>query len=149
MIFILVPGACQFQPDISQPPEILFGEDICSECGMIISEARYAAVYYTPTGEARRFDDIDGMLTHHTRQQEEVADFWVHDYETEQWIIADQACFVSVDELHTPMGFSLVAFSDRLRAQKLADQSQSMVMCFDEIIGKYMLGSESHDHPQL
>lgn len=117
MIFILVPGACQFQPDISQPPEILFGEDICSECGMIISEARYAAVYYTPTGEARRFDDIDGMLTLHARQQEDVAQFWVYDYITEQWIIANQACFVKNVELHTPMGFSLVAFSDRLRAK--------------------------------
>ncbi len=146
-IYLLLLGACQARPDISLPPEILYGEDICTECGMIISEARFAAAYYTPDGEARRFDDIGGMLTHHARQQEDVARFWVHDYETEEWIVAGDAFFVSVDDLHTPMGFGLVAFSDQTRARNFADQSQSMVMTFDQTMEKYLQGGALLEHP--
>ena len=49
--------------DISQPPDILYRKDICSECGMIIREARCASLYDNPTGEARRFDDFGGKLS--------------------------------------------------------------------------------------
>ena len=93
LLVIMIVG-CQAQVDLSQPPEILYGEEVCTECGMIISEPRFAAAYYTPEGDARRFDDIGGMLTHHAANQEEVAQFWVHDYETEEWIVAGEAYFV-------------------------------------------------------
>ncbi len=146
LALLVVLGACQAQPDLSQPPEIVYGEDMCTECGMIISEPRFAAAYYTQDGEARGFDDIGGMLTHHAEHQEKVAQFWVHDYETEEWIVAEEAFYVSGEELHTPMGFGVVAFSDQERAESFAAQSQVMFMSFDSIMDKYMHGDESHEH---
>ena len=146
LVVLLLLGACQSQPDLSQPPEIVYGEDVCTECGMIISEARFASAYYTQDGEARIFDDIGGMLTHHADNQEDVAQFWVHDYETEEWIVAENAFYVSGEELHTPMGFGVVAFSNQARAQNFAEQSQAMVMTLDGLMDKYMLGSDTHEH---
>ena len=146
LVVLLLLGACQSQPDLSQPPEIVYGEDVCTECGMIISEARFASAYYTQDGEARRFDDIGGMLTHHVESQEDVAQFWVHDYETEVWIVAEEAFYVSSEELHTPMGFGVVAFSDQVRAQNFAGQSQAMVMSFDGLMDQYMNGDDTHEH---
>jgi len=146
LVVLLMLGACQSQPDLSQPPEIVYSEDVCTECGMIISEARFASAYYTQDGEARGFDDIGGMLTHHAKNQEDVAQFWVHDYETEEWIVAEEAFYVSGEELHTPMGFGVVAFSDQARAQNFAEQSQAMVMSFDGLVEKYMQVDDSHGH---
>ncbi len=138
--------ACQSPVDLSQPPEIHYAEDVCTECGMIISEPRFAAAYYTVDGDARRFDDIGGMASHHAEKQEDVAQFWVHDYDTEEWIIADQAFFVMSDQLHTPMDFGVVAFSDQPRAQELASEFTAMVMTFESVMDSFQNGTTSHEH---
>ena len=74
------------------------------------------------------------MAIHHTENQEDVAQFWVHDYHTEAWIIADQAFFVMSDQLQTSMDFGVVAFSDQTRTQKLASEINAMVMTFEAVM---------------
>ena len=138
--------ACQSPVDLSEPPEIRYGEEMCTECGMIISEPRFAAAYYTVDGNAQRFDDIGGMASHHAENQEDVAQFWVHDYDTEEWIIADQAFFVMSDQVHTPMGFGVIAISDQSRAQELASEFNAMVMTFEAVMESFKDGTNSHEH---
>ncbi len=138
--------SCQSPVDLSEPPEIRYGEEMCRECGMIISEPRFAAAYYTADGNARRFDGIGGMASHHAENQEDVAQFWVHDYDTEEWIIADQAFFVMSDQLHTPMDFGVVAFSDQSRAQEHASEFTAMVMTFEAVMDSFQDGTTSHEH---
>ena len=138
--------SCQSPVDLSEPPEIRYGEDICAECGMIISEPRFAAAYYTVDGNARRFDDIGGMASHHAEHQEDVVHFWVHDYDTEEWIIADQAFFVMSDQIYTPMDFGVVAISDQSRAQELASEFNTMVMTFEAVMESFKDGNTSHEH---
>ncbi len=146
VLVLLLLGACQSQVDLSQPPEIRYGEDVCTKCGMIISEARFAAAYYTEQGDARRFDDIGGLFIYNTENQEDVVQFWVHDFDTEEWVEADQAFYVISDQLHTPMGFGVVAFSEQDRAQRLASKSNTMVMSFDDALMSFMDGSTDHEH---
>jgi copper chaperone NosL len=138
--------ACRSPVDLSEPPEIRYGEDTCTECGMIISEPRFAAAYYTVDGNAQRFDDIGGMASHHAEHQEDVAQFWVHDYDTEEWIIADQAFFVMSDQIHTPMDFGVVAISGQSRAQELAAEFNTMVMTFEAVMESFKDGNTSHEH---
>lgn len=138
--------ACRSPVDLSEPPEIRYGEDTCTECGMIISEPRFAAAYYTVDGDARRFDDIGGMASYHAENQEDVAQFWVHDYDTEEWIIADQAFFVMSDQIHTPMDFGVVAISGQSRAQELASEFNTMVMTFEAVMESFKDGTTSHGH---
>jgi hypothetical protein len=59
----------------------------------------------------------------------------------------DLALSMTKTRLFLSVIFNLVAFSNRPRAHKLIDHSLSMVMTFAEIMGEYMQGSESHDHP--
>ena len=75
-----------------------------------------------------------------------MARFWVHDYGTEEWIPAGEAVYVSGNELHTPMGFGVVAFSNPQRAQDFAAGSSAMVMSFEALMDKYMQGESSHGH---
>ncbi len=138
---------CQSGVQLDKPPDMRYGVDVCDQCRMIISEARFAAAYVTREGETRRFDDVGGMLLFHNERQEEVAVFWVHDYETEEWLKADQAFFVMSDALTTPMGFGIVAFADKARAEELAAQTQGMVMTFEELVARFAGGVEmQHGH---
>jgi copper chaperone NosL len=151
--------ACQSSVDLEQPPDIRYGEDVCDLCGMIISEARFAAGYITAEGETRRFDDIGNMVAYHLEMGEDVAVFWVHDYETAVWLRADEATLAYVEGLITPMGSGLVAFADPdAAAAEVAGGGE--LMDFDTLLAEAKSGNvannwfqkhhnhDGHDHDQ-
>lgn len=123
----LLQLACGRAPDLETPPEILYGEEVCTECGMIISDPRFAAAYVTTTGEARLFDDVGDMLAYDQRHHEAVHAYWVNDFHTEQWLRAEQAALVMQSDLHTPMGWGLAAFSTAAEAQAYVDTHGGLV----------------------
>jgi copper chaperone NosL len=131
---VLLITACSSESDLEQPPDIRYGEDVCDRCMMIINEARYATALVTSAGETRRFDDIGGMLRYDKEMEEEVAVYWVHDYETEEWLKADNAYFVTDTGLHTPMGFGIIAFTTLERAESWAENEGGMVMEFSALL---------------
>ncbi len=117
----LILGACSSGDGTSGPPEIDYGREICLQCGMIISETRYAAAYRLPDGTERTFDDLGGLLVYgHEHGELSDADVWVHDVETEAWVRAERAWYVMTRTRRTPMGYGIVAFADRSRAEALA-----------------------------
>jgi copper chaperone NosL len=116
---------------------------------MIISEARFAAAYYTDSGDVRRFDDIGDMCKYHVQNQEDVAHFWVHDYDTEAWLIADEAIFVMSNDLYTPMASGVVAFSDMERGGSFANESKGVLMTFEELMAVYSRAEAGGTHNQM
>jgi nitrous oxide reductase accessory protein NosL len=98
LLLALLAAGCN-QVNMDAPPEIVYGRDICSRCGMIIEDARFAAAYMTTEGEPRIFDDIGDMLVHQLEKGEMVHVHWVHDYETEAWLRAE-AAFLCADDGH-------------------------------------------------
>jgi copper chaperone NosL len=139
IVAVLVAGlvllaACGSGPNLDEPPGIRYGEDVCERCLMIINEARYAAAYVTADDEPRLFDDIGGMLAHHNETAEDVAVFWVHDYDTEEWLKAEKATYVESKGLPTPMGFGIVAFASRDRAAEWAGEQAGVVHTFAELL---------------
>jgi copper chaperone NosL len=112
--------ACSIEIDFDTPPEIAYGEEVCEECGMIISEARFAAAYVTTDGDVRKFDDPGGMIDHHLRDQEDVAVFWLHDFDSAEWIRSENAVLLAAEEIQTPMGHGVVAFGDQARVRAYA-----------------------------
>lgn len=118
------------------PPTIAYGRDVCAECHMIISEARFAAAYRTTDGTEYKFDDIGDMLVHGERtHQLEDATVWVHDFETEEWLDAHAAFYgVGTAGADTPMGRGIVAFGDRVRADSYASSHSARVVTWDELL---------------
>jgi len=110
---------------------------------MIINEARYAAAYVTEDGQAHLFDDIGGMLAHNAEVADDVVVFWVHDFESEEWLGAEEAHYVKGD-LMTPMGFGLIAFDGRDRAEAWASEQGGMVMTFDELLNTDQARENDH-----
>lgn len=125
---------CQSAIDLKKAPDIIYGQDLCVECGMMISEPGFAAAYVTKDGTIRRFDDIGGMVTYHAKTAENVAVFWVHDFDTEDWIWATKAQFVVSGELTTPMAHGVIAFRNRENANAKSAELNGRVMLFADLL---------------
>ena len=111
MALTMLIAACGTSATASGPPDINYGRDVCFECGMIISEARFASAYRTAADAEMLFDDIGGMLKYgHATGEIATAEAWVHDYETEEWVAAEQAYFIVTQSVATPMAFGILAF---------------------------------------
>jgi copper chaperone NosL len=133
--------------DTTQPPAIAYGEDVCENCSMIISDERFAAAYWTADGVARRFDDIGGMVEYHQKHGEDVATFWVHDYPTGEWVRAESATFVMNKGLQTPMGFGIAACADEEQAKALAyGEAGAMVLSWSGLLSEEDAGISEHEH---
>lgn len=134
--------ACAQQVDTSQPPEIAYGEDVCDNCNMLISDEKFASAYWTVDGQARRFDDVGEMLSYMRSTPEETASVWVHDVNSAEWLEADDAYFVVGSGLTTPMGTGIVACDSMAEAEALAyDQEGATVMSFTEVLAMNETGS--------
>ena len=141
MICVLVLVACGGGQSTAEPPEILYGQDVCDQCNMIISEEKFASAYWTADGEARRFDDLGEMLAYINGNPEERASTWVHDLNTAAWLRAEDAWYVMNAGLTTPMGTGMVALSDEAAARALAfDQADARVMNYTELIAALAAG---------
>ncbi len=122
--------------DLDAVPEIRVGEDICDECGMIISEEVYSSAYRLTDGEQKVFDDIGDMAVHYRLHDDDVAAFWVHDFNSVEWIRAEDAFFVASNDLVTPMGHGIAAFTDHASAQVLASDIGGAIHTLDVLLAQ-------------
>lgn len=133
LIFVGVTGCAQTTSEI-QPPEIFYGQDVCDECSMIISDARFAAATIDLNGSAHKFDDIGGMLVYHMDHPEsQVRAYFVHDYNSQIWLRGETAYYVRSPQIHSPMDGGIAAFADEAAARDMAARVQGTVFKFDEL----------------
>lgn len=112
---LAVTGACRASAD--GPPAIELDRTACSECGMLVSEAVFAAASRTAGGETRVFDDVRCLRKAHATTDNTSTEFWFHDAPDGSWIGRRQAVFVEAASLQTPMGGGFLAFRDRTGAE--------------------------------
>ena len=110
------------------PPEVVFGEDPCARCQMILNDERYAGAILVEDADGRRhdelFDDLNCLVEFEAELEGgKVVARWVRDASTRTWIHAESAFYVSSPDLHTPMASGVAAFAERGSAE--AEQSRS------------------------
>jgi copper chaperone NosL len=134
---LLIAGAaagCRGEAELA-PPEIRYGESVCVECDMIISDERFAAAILVegPRGpEARLFDDIGDLLAHEKGRPElRVLARYVHDLGTREWLEAGSAVFLRSPTLHTPMVSGIAAFADRAGAERQSAETPGEILSLD------------------
>jgi copper chaperone NosL len=134
LFFSLALAACQPMSSGPQPPDIAYGQEVCEQCGMIISEAQYAAASVLTDGTTRKFDDIAEMVMYHMDHPDQPISAWfVHDYNTEVWIRGESAFYVMSADLATPMGGGVVAFEKESDAESFAQFKGVTALNFDEM----------------
>lgn len=116
-------------PDESSPtgePTILYGEENCARCRMIISDIQYAAAWRETDGSETHFDDIGCMVlldgeSHPSGETK----YWVHDFESGEWLDAMSAAYIVSPDIHSPMGYGVMANTNvadsRILATKLSN----------------------------
>lgn len=141
VLLLALGSACGPARDPLAPPDIRYGEDLCAECGMIISEPRFAAGLVAEVAgqtEALAFDDIGDMLMYSAAHPAlTIRRRYVHDYTSGDWLAAETATYVQSEALLTPMGHGLAAFADRAQAEELAGASGGKVVSFDELVRQH------------
>ncbi|NJN84192.1 MAG: hypothetical protein HC802_19220 [Caldilineaceae bacterium] len=140
----LALAACAPGQTEAAPPEIRYGETICAECNMIISDPRYAAglAHEIEPGryESIAFDDIGDMLNHVKKNPDrQVVAWYAHDFDSEEWIDATQASFVVSPQIKSPMASGTAAFADRAGAERLAAEVSGEMLTWDELRARYEL----------
>jgi len=110
------------------PPRLTLDHSTCDGCGMLISEARFAAGWRSKDRTAA-FDDIACLLRSLDRdgQADPNAEIWVMDAE-QHWLPARDAVFVMSDRLETPMAGHIQAFADRGAAAAVAAATGGVVL---------------------
>jgi copper chaperone NosL len=150
----MVLAGCQPGEAQAAPPTIRYGEDTCSNCGMIINDPRFAAGYAVEIEPGRfnslAFDDIGDMLGKARQDTEQtIVAYYVHDYSSEEWVDADQAHFVVSREILSPMGSGIAAHATAEAAAAMASDLQADVMSWDELqeyAASAMTMQHSHAH---
>ncbi len=115
-------------------PEIAYGQDLCDACNMVIDDPRFAAAILLENGKYLKFDDIGDMLSYKGEGLPAPAlAYYVHDYYSEEWLLADEAFFVQSSSLPSPMGYGLAAFASKDVAAQFASQFMADILTFDEL----------------
>lgn len=103
------------------PPAVRLGHDVCAECNMIISDARWATATIVPGPrgpDARLFDDFNCQVNFENQHADaEIIARWSHDHSTGEWVKTEEAHFLFSPHLRTPMGSNAAAFSARSGAE--------------------------------
>lgn len=130
-----VLAACAPSNAEPTPPAIVYGQDVCDTCGMIISEPKFASALVLEDGSSLKFDDLGDMFVHHMDHPNlKVKAWFVHDYGTEEWIRGETAFYVASASIKAPMNGGLAAFAQRPEADAFAQQlgGEAKVLTFDE-----------------
>jgi copper chaperone NosL len=96
---------------LQQPPKgvrpIIFDRESCAECGMSISNPRFAAQLQTTEGEVYDFDDPGCLLAFVAEHHSKVHAIYFHAFDADAWLKASEVAFVRGKE--SPMGYGLGA----------------------------------------
>lgn len=123
--FTLLPS----DEEKSEFPELKLGQQSCAHCGMIISDARFAAAWRDGDGDDTFFDDIGCMVAMGAEHPPAgFARYYVHDYlagEADGWIDAELAYYAKDDSIRTPMASGIAAFERREDAEAVTGEVAS------------------------
>ena len=138
VLALLAAGCAQGTTAITAP-EIRFGEDVCVECNMIISDPRFAAGYVYEVSEGRyrslAFDDIGDLLVHMVKHPEHTIVAWyVHDYQSEEWLDATTAYYVVGKQIRSPMNHGIAAHATEANAIAMATSLAGEVMDWETLL---------------
>ncbi len=117
-----------------RPPKIIYGEDMCDECKMIINEDKYAAAI-TTQDNTYRFDDIGCMFVFMSKHSEiNPIKVWVHDFKSGEWIDGKDARYLKTSETKTPMGYGILAFKALADAKDYTKYKDFKLLTYTDLI---------------
>ena len=134
LLALLLPACSDSGP--LEPPDLRLGQDVCSVCGMAVSDGRYAAaVVLRHAGRDRvlLLDDLGELPQLELPQHDQMVVF-VRDEDSQQWLDADHAWFIRAERLRTPMGHGVAALATQERAVARATELEGQSIPLDSLL---------------
>ena len=128
-------AGCSRAPTKITPPKVHFGQDVCAQCAMIISDERFAgAIGLRRNGRVEHllFDDVGEMLGFDPGEYDEIR-WYATDAVTREWLDAETAVFLHSDELRTPMHTGVGVYSTRDAAVAAQQEYGGEILSFADL----------------
>lgn len=134
-IMTLLPGLLLFVACEVGPKPINFGNDSCDYCSMTIVDRQHAAEIVTKKAKVRKFDAVECMINFDREHQKSpVGLYLVSDFEEPGKLIdATTATYLKSEEISSPMGANLSAFSTVEAAREKFQQYGGNVLSWEEV----------------
>jgi copper chaperone NosL len=117
-----------------KPVAIKEKSDKCEICHMAVKDDQFATELILDNGKAMVFDDIGCMVKWMKENQEKkIANSYVKDYHSKEWIEADQATYVYDKPIRTPMAYNVISFSDKKMAQSFIEKNGGQLLTYDHL----------------
>lgn len=101
----------------SGPAPIRYGKDECKHCKMTLTDQRFGAEIISSTGIVLKFDDMNCLvnyLNENSATSDKTKGIYVVDFSRAgEFIEVEKAMYVHSDELNSPMGGEVAAFSNK------------------------------------
>jgi len=131
--------ACSRGAD-SGPPSVNLGDSTCVECGMIVSDERFATSTIIIGERGRQplvFDDFNCQINFEQQHPElDVVTRWSHDYLSPAWHETAEGWFVVSEQIRSPMASSMAFFKNRADADTHAVSVSGSVERFEAVRAK-------------
>lgn len=132
LLFLISLVSCNTVPE-----PIKTGVDNCSFCKMTISDVRFGAEIITKKGKIYKFDDahcIISFLQAKTLHQKDIENIYFTDFGNEHFLIkVTEASLFKSDNLRSPMGGNIAAFSNRDNMEKVMTQFKGEPVSWNEL----------------
>ncbi len=114
----------------SEPTAIAINTDNCDYCKMTIADLHFAAELITDKGKVYKFDDAACMFNFFKENKVNTESrLYVCDYtDATKFIESKSAFFAQGDEVASPMGGNLAAFSTEAAAKQYAQTKHASVV---------------------
>lgn len=119
-----------------EPKEINYGHDHCLYCDMTVVDKSHAAQYVTKKGKAYMFDAVECMVMKINKDDnEDLMEFLlVADYANPGNLVdAKTATFLISENIKSPMGANLSAFSSKEIAEKFLKENGGKLYNWDQL----------------
>jgi len=112
-----------FSCEPTKPDAIKLNSDNCDNCGMTISNPKFASVLFTSKGRTYKFDDISCLLDYKNDNKEKAlnAGLYVANFLSDNQILpVEKAVFIKGENVKSPMGGNIAAFENKESANTYA-----------------------------
>ncbi|MBP8034465.1 MAG: nitrous oxide reductase accessory protein NosL [Bacteroidia bacterium] len=112
-----------FSCEPTKPDAIKLNSDNCDNCGMTISNPKFAAVLFTTKGRTYKFDDISCLLDYKNDNKEKAlnAGLYVANFLSDNKLLpVEIAVYIKGENVKSPMGGNIAAFENKESANTYA-----------------------------
>lgn len=106
-----------------EPADIDPDLDVCEICAMAVADDQYATQIVLTDDKALKFDDL-GCLYQWIEEngKDDIGAAFVRDFNTEDWIVLEDATYVFDEDIETPMAYGVISFKNSEDAESYIEE---------------------------